>query len=199
MADVYFKAEDIAAVCNDLKNTNLSVEQLANKIKEKTGINNCAKALDKFVNMTYTSAVYNLIEYIKQNEPRLSKIVNELESRDNIVEEIDVRVKQIVNIQSDIENIFNKLNTNAVDNVFTNLVKETVEVKNGMVELSYDFKIIDGRFYFLNSDFILRTNNNIVIIDELEYYYGRKFYTGSLKHNGKMNVVYYRQNIAKDK
>lgn len=199
MAGVYFKAEDIAAVCSELKNTNLSIEQLAKKIKEKTGINNCAKVLDTFVNTTYTSAVYNLTDYIKKNEPMLSKVVNELESRSNIVNEIDIRVKKIVEMQSNMQDLFSKINMDAVDNVFAELVKDTVEVKDGMLELSYEFKNIDKRFYFLNSDFILRTNDGkLIIVDELEYYYGRKFYTGDLKHNGKMNLVYYKQNVLKE-
>ena len=199
MAGVYFKAEDIAAVCSELKNTNLSVEQLARKIKQLTGINDCAKALDRFVDATYTSAVYSLTDYIKQNEPKLEKIVNELEDRSNIIEEIDIRVKKIVEMQSSIQDLYSKLNMDAVDNVFADLVKETVEVRNGMLELSNDFKILNNGMTFLNSDFILRTNDgNIVIIDELDYYYGRKFYTGDLKHNGKMNLVYYKQSILKE-
>jgi len=194
MADLYFKAEDIAAVCKDLKNTNLSIDELSKKIREKAGINEAAKVISEFMDMTYAKAVFNLINFIKDNEPDLAKTLDELNQRKDIVKEIDERVMKIVDIQTNINTLYSKINLNAVDNVFGNLVKETVEVRKGMFELEYDFKLIDNKFYFLNSDYILKKDDGtIVMLDDVEYYYGRKFYTGDLNHNGKINLTYYRR------
>ena len=141
MAGVYFKAEDIAAVCSDLKTTNLSVDQLANKIKEKTGINECAKILDNFVDMTYEKAVYELSEYIKNNVPELGAVVKELDHRTDIVKEIDDRISKVTdlekdmnNLYSDMEGLYRKINPTTIKNVSEEItsLKQTIESLGGL-------------------------------------------------------------------
>ena len=193
-SDVCFKAEDIASVYKELQNTNMTLEELSKKLKAMSGINDVAKVLNTFIDNTYNKSVTRLIDYLKSKEPELYTAIQSVKEGIDIIKEIDSRVEQISELANKIETIYDAFNSDVLGKVFGNMVKETVIVKRGMLELSYNFIPIDNRFYFLNSDYILVTDNNeIVVLDELEYYYGRKFYTGDLNHNGKISLTYFKK------
>jgi len=194
---VCFKIEDIALVYKELQNTNMTLEELGRKLKAMSGINGVAEALNTFVDNTYNKSVTRLIEYLKIKEPELHTAIQSVKEGVDIVKEIDSRVEQISELATKIESIYNAFNVNVLGKVFNNMVKETLTVKKGMLELSYDFIPINGDFYFLNTDFIfVNDKNEIIILDNVEYYYGRKFYTGSLNHNGKINLSYFKKDEA---
>jgi len=193
-SDVCFKAEDIASVYKELQNTNMTLEELSKKLKAMSGINDVAKVLNTFIDNTYNKSVTRLIDYLKSKEPELYTAIQSVKEGIDIIKEIDSRVEQVSELANKIETIYDAFNSDVLGKVFGNMVKETVIVKRGMLELSYNFIPIDNRFYFLNSDYILVTDNNeIVVLDELEYYYGRKFYTGDLNHNGKISLTYFKK------
>ena len=192
--DICFKAEDIALIYKELQNTNMTLEELSRKLKAMSGINEVAKALDTFIDNTYNKSVMRLLEYLKIKEPELHTAIQSIKQGVDIINEIDTRIEKVSVLADKIESIYNAFNANVLNKVFNNLVKETVTVKKGMLELSYDFIPINGEFYFLNTDFILVSDKNeIIILDNVEYYYGRKFYTGSLEHNGKINLSYFKK------
>jgi len=193
-SDVCFKAEDIVLVYKELQNTNMTLEELSRKLKAMSGINKVAEALDTFIDNTYNKSVMRLLEYLKVKEPELHTAIQSVKQGVDIINEIDSRIEKVSTLVDKIESIYNVFNANVLSKVFNNLVKETVTVKRGMLELSYDFIPINGEFYFLNTDFILvNDKNEIIILDNVEYYYGRKFYTGSLEHNGRINLSYFKK------
>jgi len=193
-SDVCFKAEDIVSVYKELQNTNMTLEELSKKLKAMSGINGVAKALDTFIDNTYNKSVMRLLEYLKIKEPELHTAIQSVKQGVDIINEIDARIEKVSGLTNKIEDIYNTFNANVLSKVFNNLVKETLTVKKGMLELSYDFIPINGEFYFLNTDFILiNDKNEIIILDSVEYYYGRKFYTGSLEHNGKISLSYFKK------
>jgi len=195
--DICFKAEDIALIYKELQNTNMTLEELSRKLKAMSGVNEVAKALDTFIDNTYNKSVMRLLKYLKVKEPELHTAIQSIKQGVDIINEIDTRIEKVSVLADKIESIYNAFNANVLNKVFNNLVKETVTVKKGMLELSYDFIPINNEFYFLNTDFILVSDKNeIIILDNVEYYYGRKFYTGSLKHNGKINLSYFKKDEA---
>jgi hypothetical protein len=200
--DVCFKAEDITALYKELTKDNLSIKELSEKLRQMSGINKVAKILTEFIDITYVNAVNRLMEYIKKYEPELYMALENVRSGMDLISELNKKFSEIDKKIEEIETLHDAILTKNIPNIFENLVRETVEVKNGMLELTYPCLPINKHMFFLNSEFILRTNDgNFIFLDKIEYYYGKKFYTGDLSHNGVITVSYFkkmRDNEEKD-
>jgi len=193
--DICFTADDIANVYKTLNNEHLTLEELSKRFRAQAGINKLCATLDNFINKTSKVAVDRLIDYLQNQEPELYAAIKEIKGGIDLVKQIDDRVYEITKLTNKVEDIYNKFNDDVLAKVFSDMIKETVTVKNGMLELSYKARSIDNRYYFLNSDFILKTvPGEIILLDDLEYYYGRKFYTGELYHNGTISLTYFKLN-----
>jgi len=197
MVDICFRAEDIAAVYKELENTNMTLEEVASKLRDLAGINPVAKVLSNFIDYTYEKAVFKLLNMLKTKQPELYSLIIEFKNKEQKLNEIDNKLMELLEYKTEIENIYKELTTNNVNKVFTGIVKETLPVVNGMLTLTYDPIPINGKYWFLNTNFILKKKDgSLELIDELEYFYGKKFFTGDLNHNGTLKVVYYKKSLG---
>jgi hypothetical protein len=193
-ADVCFKAEDITALYKELTKDNLSIKELSEKLRQMSGINKVAKMLTEFLDITYGNAVNRLIEYIKKYEPELYIALEDVRNGMDLIAELDKRFSIINKRADEIETLHDAILSKNIPNIFENLIRETLEVKKGMLELTHPCLPVNRHLFFLNSEFILRTNDgDFIFLDKIEHYYGKKFYTGDLSHNGVITVSYFKK------